>query len=62
MAEMLWKAWPDECPECGDGTEVLTDSVEELTAATDDTVRCVGCGARGHLNIYDGDNSFVDWQ
>ena len=56
-----WKPleW-DDCPTCGDGMEVLTDSVKDGSAYDGDEVRCTGCGWPGNVRVEE-DDSWISW-
>lgn len=50
MTEPIWKAWPEECPECGYELEVSSEDTREAWACDGDPVRCPNCGATGHIS------------
>ena len=55
-----WRSWGDECPGCGDNTEVLTNSGKDYWAGEGDKVRCVSCEQTGVISA-DEDGVSIDW-
>lgn len=53
----------EECPDCGSGSECLTDCVDEGYFYDGDQVRCLEkCGAVGNVSV-DSDNgtAWISW-
>ena len=58
-----WKPieWNDECPECGEDVEVLTDSYTENMAYDGDEARCTECHTKGTVTCADIDEAYIIW-
>lgn len=54
-----WRDWPDQCDNCGNDVEVLTDAGDEYVYDGDE-VRCVECGLTGWMSADEGD-TWVNW-
>ena len=48
-----WKDWPDDCPECGDALEIETDALEEGECYDGDAVKCIACGFKSGMSVYE---------
>lgn len=51
----------DECPECGDDCEGLTDCDEAGFFYDGDSVRCVACGHEGYAVVEEDGIAWVNW-
>lgn len=54
MADKKWIDWNGECPNCGNGVEILTDAVQDHpypVAYDGDEARCVSCKWRGSVDV-----------
>ena len=62
MSEYKWRPWADECPNCGSGSEVYTDSGIDYYAYDSSPVRCAdeSCGFKG-LVSGDPEGFATDW-
>lgn len=56
-----WRDYPDECRDCGDDLEVLTESEQEGFVFDNDLIRCVACGATGIIDVRDDDDVLIQW-
>ncbi len=52
---LIWKSWPDDCPECGNDMEIETAASEEGQCFDGDNVRCIDkeCGFKSILTVYE---------
>ena len=60
-----WKLldWPDSCPYCGDGPEILTVRDDNL-AYDGDEVRCASCHMPGYVSMDDdhaNPTAYINW-
>jgi len=57
-----WETFKDECPHCGDGAEVLTDSGRGNFAYDGDEARCVSCDCPGSVVVDTVDDpAYINW-
>lgn len=62
MTDKSWKEFKGEdCPACGDGVEVLTDSDKQDYFYDSDESRCTGCGLKGWVTADDG-AAWLNWE
>jgi hypothetical protein len=71
MSAKAWKPWPGcDCPDCGDGTEYLTDQTRDGWTVDGDPIRCADPKCPRHTEdlgqtvVYDEDDvgdSFEAW-
>lgn len=63
MSDKYWKSVDfDNCPECGDAAEILTDCTEERMYFDGDDARCMKCDMKGSFSVGDEDwNGSISW-
>ncbi len=57
----IWRPFEDNCPECGDAAEVLTDSGKDNYVYDGDKARCMACHWPGSACIQEDDPAWIDW-
>jgi endogenous inhibitor of DNA gyrase (YacG/DUF329 family) len=56
-----WKDFPEDCPECGETSQIFTILDEEGSGYDGDPVRCPACGCHGYWSGDEPDNFYVNW-
>jgi len=57
-----WRAFNDECPNCGSRAEVLTDTGRDNWANDGDEARCSECKWPGSVTVCEEPHAYVNWQ
>lgn len=61
MAEVTWKPFPDQCPECGEESEIYTVANDYGYGYDCDPVRCPACGCNGYWSGDSESDFYVNW-